>query len=262
MKKTINGLSVFTEGDKKNKAIIFLHGFPYDHTMWQAQVNEFSETYYCIAYDIRGLGKSSVGDGQFTMESFVDDLENIMVELQLDKPIVCGFSMGGYIALRALVRMEEKFSAVILCDTVSHGDTNESKLKRSDTIRRINAKGFPSFGRSFIAECFSTSYKKENKEDFDKITAKSMKFNSIGIKGCLFAIMSRTDTTEYLSSIKIPTLLLCGEGDTITPPSIMRTMADKINKSEFTLLKNSAHMSMIENSIDANKVINKFLEKL
>lgn len=95
MKKIIGGLSVFVEGNHKNKAIIFLHGFPYDHTIWQAQVDAFSEQFCCVAYDIKGLGGSSVGDGQFTMESFVDDLEVIIKELGLEMPIVCGHSMAG-----------------------------------------------------------------------------------------------------------------------------------------------------------------------
>ena len=97
MKEIINGLSVFLEGNSKNQSILFLHGFPYDHTMWKEQVEVLSKKYFCITYDIRGLGDSPVGDGQYTMESFVDDLETIINELKLEKPILCGLSMGGYI---------------------------------------------------------------------------------------------------------------------------------------------------------------------
>ena len=117
MKETVNGLSVFIEGSSKSKPIIFVHGFPFDHTMWKAQIEMLKEKYFCVAYDIRGLGESPAGDGQYTMESFVDDLALIIDELKLDKPILCGLSMGGYIALRALEKFEEKLSAVILCDT-------------------------------------------------------------------------------------------------------------------------------------------------
>src|SRR4030066_2358497 len=114
MKKIINGLSIFLSGSNESKAIIFVHGFPFDHTMWQAQVDEFSKDYKCVSYDIRGLGESPAGDGQFTMESFVDDLEIILDEPKLNRPILCGLSMGGYISLRALERIREKFSAAIL----------------------------------------------------------------------------------------------------------------------------------------------------
>lgn len=263
MKKTVGGLSVLLEGNQKNSAIIFLHGFPYDHTMWQAQIAALSDTYYCVAYDIRGLGDSSVGDGQFTMESFVDDLDMIIRELKIEKPpIVCGFSMGGYIVLRALERMESNFSAVILCDTASNADDNHAKLERSDVIRRINAQGLPTFSKNFIKKCYTDAYKKEHKEAFDKRVAKSMTFNSIGVKGCLLAMLTRNDTTEYLSSIKLPTLVLCGEHDAITPPSRMKVMAEQINGAEFVLIKNAAHMSVVENPTDSNEAIKAFLAKL
>ena len=80
--------------------------------MWKAQIDELCEKYFCVTYDIRGLGESPVDDGQYSMESFVDDLESIMTELKLDKPILCGLSMGAYISLRALERMEENFSSL------------------------------------------------------------------------------------------------------------------------------------------------------
>ena len=263
MKKNIGGLSVLVEGNQKNRAIIFLHGFPYDHTMWHEQVAALSEEYYCVAYDIRGLGGSSVGDGQFTMESFVDDLEMLIGELRIEiPPIVCGFSMGGYIVLRALERMEKAFSAVILCDTASHADDNEGKLNRSDVIRRINAQGLSSFSKNFIGHCFSEGYKKEHKEVVDKRIAKSMKFNSIGVKGCLFAMLTRNDMTSFLPSITIPTLVLCGEHDGLTPPAKMKAMAEQIPGAQFVLIKNAAHMSVVENPEECNEAIKAFLAKL
>lgn len=260
MKKIIGGLSVFVEGNHKNKAIIFLHGFPYDHTIWQAQVEAFSEQFFCVAYDIKGLGGSSVGDGQFTMESFVDDLELIIKELGLEMPIVCGHSMGGYVVLRSLERMEEKFSAVILCDTSSKADDNEKKLSRSDDIRRINAQGLNSFSKHFIGRCYGDLYKKEHKEEVKKRIAKSTSFHSVGVKGCILAMISRNDTTEYLSKITIPALVICGEHDTLSSPNLMELMSQKIKGSKFALIKNSGHMSMVENPLEVNESIKKFVE--
>ena len=77
--------------------------------MWEKQLNALSNDFYCVTYDIRGLGSSPVGDGQFTLEMFVDDLVGVVDELKLNKPVLCGLSMGGYIALRTIERNEEKF---------------------------------------------------------------------------------------------------------------------------------------------------------
>lgn len=261
MKETINGLSVFLEGNSKNKSIIFLHGFPYDHTMWKSQIDKFGEKYFCVTYDIRGLGESPVGDGQYTMESFVDDLESIIEELKLDKPVLCGLSMGGYISFRALERMENKFSAVILCDTRSEADNNEGKLKRAAAIKRINTEGLIPFTKDFVTNCFGYHYKQNNKEDFEKRIAKSSSFNPNGVKGSLLAMLGRNDTTEYLSKIKIPVLVICGEFDALTPPAVMKPLAEKINGAEFVVIKNSGHMSPIENPAEVNMSITNFLLK-
>jgi len=262
MKETISGLSVYFEGNSKNKSIIFLHGFPYDHTMWKAQIDELSEKYFCVTYDIRGLGESPVGDGQHTMEYFVDDLETIINELKLDKPILCGLSMGGYISFRALERMEEKFSAVILCDTKSEADNNEGKLKRAAAIKRINTEGLARFTKDFITNCFGDNYKQHNKEEFEKRIAKSSGFDPVGVKGSLLAMLGRNDTTGYLSKIKIPALIICGEHDALTPPAVMKPLAEKINGAEYVVIKNSGHMSPIENPEEVNIALRDFLNKL
>ena len=262
MKEIINGLSVFLEGDSKNKSIIFLHGFPYDHTMWQSQIDELSEKYFCVTYDIRGLGASPAGNGQFTMELFVDDLETVMAELKLDKPVLCGLSMGGYIGLRALERMQEKFAAVILCDTKPEADNSEGKLKRAGAIKRINTEGLIPFTKDFVTNCYGDHYKQNHKEEFEKRIAKSSAFDPVGVKGSLLAMLSRTDTSDYLNKIKIPTLVICGEFDALTPSSVMKAMADKINEAEFVVINDSGHMSPIENPEEVNKAIQNFLNKV
>jgi len=262
MKEIINGLSVFLEGNSKNKSIIFLHGFPYDHTMWKAQIDDLSEKYFCVTYDIRGLGESPVGDGQYTMESFVDDLETTINELKLEKPILCGLSMGGYIGLRALEKFENKFSAVILCDTRADADSNEGKLKRAAAVKRINTEGLAPFTKDFITNCFGENYKQNNQDEFEKRIAKSSVFDPVGVKGSLLAMLGRNDTTEYLSKIKIPALIICGEFDALTPPAVMKSLSEKISGAEFVVIKNSGHMSPIENPKEVNKAIMEFLKKL
>lgn len=261
MRKTIESLSVFISGSNDSKAIIFVHGFPFDHTMWQAQVDEFSKNYMCVSYDLRGLGESPAGDGQFTMESFVDDLEMILDELKLSKPILCGLSMGGYISLRALERAEERFSATILCDTRSEADNNEGKLKRSVGIKRINKEGLASFAKDFITNCFGDDFKQNKKEELRKIIEKSSGFNPVGVKGCLLAMLSRSDTTASLGKINIPAMLICGELDALTPPLVMKDMFHKINKAEFVEVPNAGHMTPIENPQMVNKAIKDFLVK-
>lgn len=261
MKLTINGLSVNTFGDPQNKSIIFVHGFPYDYTMWQNQIVTLKDEYYCIAYDVRGLGESYVGDGQYTMEFYVEDLFSIINEMKLHKPVLCGLSMGGYIALRAVEKNQELFGALILCDTRSEADDNTGKLKRSANINQINTEGLKKFVDCFVPNCFADETIEEQKELFLATLNKSYQNNPIGVKGAIIAIMSRTDTTPFLPLIKIPTLILCGSFDKLTPPSVMRVMAEKIPNSEFAVIPQAGHMSPIENPNAANELIKGFLKR-
>ncbi len=257
----INNLAVFTDGNKNSKPIIFVHGFPFDHFMWEEQVKFFSKDFYCVCYDIKGLGSSPAGDGQFTMEAFVDDLEIILDELRLNKPVLCGLSMGGYISLRAVERMQEKFSLLILCDTKSTPDDNEGKIKRAAAVKQINNGDFESFIDSFVMNCFGESYVKENRNGYETVVSRSKKNDPIGVKGCVLAMASRTDTTQNLKNIKLPTLVICGREDRLSPPDVMKDMANKIPKSEFVLIEEAGHMTPIEKPEEVNKAIKEFLAK-
>lgn len=260
MEIIINDLRVFLEGDNKNKSIIFLHGFPYDHTMWDEQVNFLKDKFYCVTYDIRGLGNSPAGNGQFTMDSFVDDLFSIVDELKLDKPIICGLSMGGYITFRALEIDQSKFSAVILMDTRSESDNNEGKIKRQNGISKINKEGVIAFVDSFVPTCFWEDTIKNNPNLYYSVLNKTRKSDSIGVKGSLIAMLSRTDTTSTLKNISLPTLVICGEFDKLTPPNVMKIIADEIKDAKFAEIKNSGHMTPLEQPDEINKNIMTFLE--
>ncbi len=262
MESNKTDLSIFTEGDPNKKPIVFIHGFPYDHTMWDKQINELKSNYFCVTYDIRGLGQSPIGDGQYTIESFVDDLETIIAELELHKPVLCGLSMGGYISLRAVERNESNYSGMILCDTRSSADTDEGKIKRADNIKKINVVGVKQFVSDFVPICFSVKSITDSNEEYSKVLNKSLNSNAIGVKGCLLAMAGRTDTTNYLSKIKIPSLLLCGEDDRLTPPDVMELMAEQILGSQFEIVPGAGHMAPIENASFVNSRIKKFLSKI
>jgi len=262
MNTKINNLSVFTSGSENNQPIIFVHGFPFDHFMWDAQVNELSKEYFCITYDIKGLGESPAGDGQFTIESFVDDLEIIINELKLKMPVLCGLSMGGYISLRAIERIEKNFSAVILCDTKSLADDNENKLKRAAGIKLINDDGVEKFVSQFVPNCFSKNFMDKNKAEYEKVLSRSKSSSPVGVKGCLLAMAGRTDTTSYLSNISIPALIICGEEDKLTPPEVMKKMADEINGSNFVVVNRAGHMAPVEKASFVNEKIKEFLKPI
>ncbi len=255
-------LVIFSKGNPANQPILFVHGFPFDHKMWKNQVEELSPDYFCVSYDIRGLGESPAGNGQYTMEIMTDDLFSVIENKNLLKPVLCGFSMGGYIAQRAVERNEKLFKALILCDTKSEADNNDAKLKRAEGIKSINENGVKSFVQAFIKNCFAEESIVKLGDVYKETLERSSNFSAAGVKGCLLAMLSRTDTTEFLSEIKIPVLLVCGEKDKLTPQHIMEQMAASITDSEFHIIPRVGHITPLENSEAVNKVLKYFLSRV
>ncbi len=256
-----NNIAIYQDGDPTKKTILFVHGFPYDHLMWNKQIEFFNKHYHCVTYDIKGLGQTPAEDGQFTMESFVDDLEFIIDGLKLNRPVLCGLSMGGYISLRAVERFESKLSGLILCDTKAEADDNTNRLRRAAGIKQINTEGAASFISMFIPNTFAEESIQRLGAEYQNILERSSAFNPVGIKGCLLAMMGRNDTNGYLSKIKIPTMVICGEKDKSCPPNLMKELADKINNSEFVVIPEAGHMTPIESPDKVNEAIMNFLSR-
>jgi len=262
MQKEINGLAVYTSGKKSNQPIVFIHGFPFSNAMWKNQIRFLQKDFYCISYDIRGLGNSYVGDGQYTMEAFVMDLFSVIENLELRKPVLCGLSMGGYIALRAAEINQSKFSGLILLDTKSEADDDAGKLIRAKKINQINTEGLEKFAKEFLQTLFFEDNIKKNPKLFDEIFEVAKNHNPIGVKGSLIAMLSRTDTTSVLERIYLPSLIMCGAFDALTPAHKMRQMANKIKNSEFSSIPFAGHLSPLENPSMVNDLIKGFMERI
>ncbi|HWP81497.1 MAG TPA: alpha/beta fold hydrolase [Bacteroidota bacterium] len=263
MKVPINSVTInYTErGLPQGLPVVFVHGFPFSHLMWEPQMKALPNEIRAITYDVRGHGESDVGDGQYTMEFFVDDLMGLLDHLVLNEVVICGLSMGGYIALRAMERHPERFKGLILCDTRSEADPNEGKIKRSASMKAVKTNGVKTFAEGFVKAVFAPQTFQSNPAAIETVK-KMIEANSpLGICGTLLALAARTDTTASLSAIKVPTLILVGEHDTLTPVSASQAMHEKIAGSELVVIPNAAHMSNIENPEIFNAALLKFLKR-
>jgi 3-oxoadipate enol-lactonase len=264
MKATINGAPInYVEiGNTSASPVLFLHGFPFSHTMWGAQLEAVGRMYRAIAYDIRGHGDSFVGDGQFTIEGHVDDLIGLMDHLKIHKAAIVGLSMGGYITLRALERNPERFKAAVLCDTRSEADSNEGKLKRAAGVVSVKEHGSEVFAGAFVKAVFAPESFKTKADAVASIQRTIKHTPPLSIAGTLIALAARTDTTASLASIKVPTLILVGEHDATTPPAASQAMHERIPGSEFHIIPQAAHMSNLENPDFFNEKLLIFLKRV
>lgn len=264
MKAIINRASIHYEvaGKDSGLPVVLIHGFPFSHEMWHPQVEALSSGYRVITYDVRGHGESEVGDGQYTIELFVDDFLGLLDHLKIEKAVVVGLSMGGYIALRTIERNPERFKALVLCDTRSEADTNEGKLKRAANIKFVKNEGVERFAAEFVKAIFSPKSFETNLETVQFIQDIIEETSPTAIAGTLLALAGRTDTTDSLSRITVPTLILVGEHDTLTPPSAAEAMHSKIPNSELHVISDAAHMSNLENPEEFNNHLLNFLSRL
>ncbi len=255
-------LNFIDVGDSRAKPIILIHAFPLSHEMWKSQIEVLKHRFRVIAYDIRGQGESEAGDGQYTMEFFVDDLIGLMDHLKIERAILCGLSMGGYISLRTVERNPERVQALILCDTKAEADSNEAKLKRAASIRSIKDLGLEQFAESQVRSALAALTFARNTATVEIAREMILRSSPIGLCGALLAMASRTDTTTFLPSVKVPSLILVGDQDTITPQGVSKTMHDSIPNSQMRVIPGAAHWSNLDRSQEFNKDLTEFLAKL
>lgn len=230
--------------------------------MWEPQLRALSRRYRTVAYDQRGLGRSEPGDGQYTMETLVDDLFGVMDGLETGPAVGCGLSMGGYVLLRAVEREPDRFRALVLCDTRSEADGNEAKLKRAAAIRRVKEEGLEAFARGFPEVVLGPTSLACRPELADRVRRMVEEGSALGVCGLQLAMAARTDTTASLAAIGVPCLLLFGEEDSLTPPEVGEAMAGRIPDARLRVIPEAGHLSNLENPEPFTEELDAFLADL
>ena len=246
-------------GQPSGPPIVLIHGFPLSHEMWANQIEILKSVYRVVACDLRGQGRSEVGDGQFTLEFLVDDLIALLDHLKIKQAVLCGLSMGGYVSLRTVERNTQRVSGLVLCDTKSEADPNEARLARGASVRAIKRNGVEAYAETFLKGALSPTSLKDG--HVVETAAKIIRQNqALGLCGTLLALAGRTDTTSFLPKIEVPTLILVGEQDTVTPPEHSRRMQSLIRNSELHIIPQAGHMTNMENPTIFNTHLLNFLQ--
>ncbi|MES2587526.1 MAG: alpha/beta hydrolase [Bacteroidota bacterium] len=245
-----------------NIPIIFLHGYPFDKTMWKTQVDFLKPYYRLIACDVRGFGKSTDEKSHLGIDLFADDLIQFMDKLHIEKAIICGLSMGGFIALNAYKRFPNRFEALALCDTQCIADTAEVKAKRFKTIDEINTNGVTEFNEGFIKNVFHKDSLTNKKGIVEELRTIVFTNSQHIITQGLIALAERSETCSTLDKISVPTLIICGREDTVTPLLESEFMHKNIKGSILKIIEKAGHVSNLEHPDEFNKYLQAFLAPL
>jgi len=262
VRTTVNNITIsYTdEGPVEAPVIIFIHGFPLNKTMWEMQLEVLKDEYRVIAYDVRGHGDTDAGSDHFSIDLFVTDLISFMNDLNINKAILCGLSMGGYIALNAVENYPQLFDALILSDTSCAADTTESKHKRLMAIEDIKINGIENFANENIKNLFAPGSFQSKESAISRVREMIVNTTTESIFNTMHALAMRKETCSRLTGIKLPVLILVGIDDIITPLSAAKVMHENIPGSKLNIVEQAGHLSNMENPYEFNYLIKKFIE--
>lgn len=227
--------------------IIFIHGFPFNKSSWDKQMDALKEDFRVIAYDVRGHGNSEAGLGDFFIELFVKDLFSLMDKLNINKATLCGLSMGGYIALSAIEKCPERIESLILSDTQCVADSAEAKEKRLKTIEKIKEFGVEKFAEASIENLFGSESLVAKTKEIDAVKEMIINTDKHSLFSTLKALAERNDTCNHLHEINVPVLVMVGKEDKITPIGVAKFMHEKIKDSRLKLIAHAGHVANMEN---------------
>ncbi|MEX2285610.1 MAG: alpha/beta fold hydrolase [Planctomycetaceae bacterium] len=258
----INGMTFNAYDAGQGAPILFVHGFPLDHTMWQQQLEHFSKTHRVIAPDLRGFGQSDVTAGTVEMHKFADDLAAVLTALDVDEPVCyCGLSMGGYIGWEFLRRHGERVGSLILCDTKAAADTPQAIEGRMKLAQAVIEGGSEAAVEAMMPKLLAESTLQRQPHLVEHIRRMIVNTDPESIAAALRGMANRRDSTDMLDKIAVPTLLIVGQHDALTPPDEMRKVAERIRDARFVEVPEAGHMSPMENGAAVNNAIDGFLTK-
>jgi len=247
--------NIFFKSKGKGLPVLFIHGFCETHEIWEPFIDLVTPAVQIITIDLPGFGKSRIPHDQLSLETLGELLNDWVNESGIDRPVIIGHSLGGYIGLAMAHLKPTLFSGLVLFHSTALPDSEERRFSRIKVIEFVKKNGVKRFMDSFIPGLF-----------FDKSNPYISKAYNLGVKteleNFLFyteAMRDRPSRVEVLRGSQFPILILAGEEDTILP---IGTLVDQSRlNSEILLhtLKNTGHMGMFEAEMEAAKVLNDFI---
>lgn len=248
----INGLELSYRDEGSGQPLLLVHAFPLNSTMWEPQIADFSPRMRVIAPDLPGFGQSELGQNAPTLDYYADTLVALLEHLEIERAAVAGLSMGGYITLALLRRYPNWISALILADTKATPDSEEAKAKRAENARIALAQGQDAIADIMLPTLLSPDVTEALQKQVREIIGMNSRE---GIAAALHAMAIRPDSSSLLQDIVVPTAVIVGEHDTLTPPEAARAMSMQIRNSEFTIIPQAGHLTNMEQAAAFNAAL-------
>jgi YbgC/YbaW family acyl-CoA thioester hydrolase len=258
----VNGVTLAVEVRGDGPAVVFIHGFPFDHTIWTHQVAALDG--WCrIAPDLRGMGQSDAPDLGYSMETYAADLAELLDLLGARQAVLVGLSMGGYVAFEFLRRWRERVRGLVLVDTRAEADTPEARMARDTSAATAREQGAAAFAETMLPKVLGASTLTGAPATVERVRAMMATTPVAGIVGALGAMRDRQDSTPLLPVLAgLPTLVLVGDEDEVTPPAQAKAMAEAIPGASLVVIRSAGHVSPLERPVETTDAVLAFLAGL
>ncbi|RFC41742.1 MAG: Pimeloyl-ACP methyl ester carboxylesterase [Verrucomicrobia bacterium] len=241
--------------------VVFLHGFPHNRSLWAPQLHGLAAPCRTLAFDLRGFGESSVLP-PFSMDQYADDIASALIALDTGPAVIAGLSMGGYVALALWRRHPELVRALILSNTRAGADDAAGIAKRKAMIDLARKEGAGPIADQMIGGMVGKTTRDKHPDLVHTMHAMMERSPVEGIAGALQAMYERPDSTPTLATITVPTLVIVGEEDALTPPKEARALHAAIAGSRLEVIAGAGHVSNVERPAAWNHVASEFLTAL
>jgi 3-oxoadipate enol-lactonase len=242
----VHGVNLAVEVQGEGPAILLVHGYPLDRTMWREQIDGL-DGYRVIAPDLRGMGQSDAPDLGYSINIYAADLAALLDALGVDQVVLCGLSMGGYIAFEFLRQWRSRVSGLVLMDTRATADDAEARRARDAAAALARDSGAEAIAEAMLPRLLAPSTLAERPDVVHRVRAMITKTPIAGIVGALAAMRDRPDSEPLLPSLAgLPTLVLSGDSDSLTPPDQARAMAQAIPGARFAVIPGAGHLTPVE----------------
>jgi len=257
----VRGLATTVDLSGDGPAVLFVHGFPLDRTMWRPVASALTG-WHRILPDLRGLGLSEGPEDGYAMAEYADDLAALLDLLHVPDAVVCGLSMGGYVTFELLRRHPQRVRALVLANTRAAPDDAAGRSKRDAMIARIRRDGAGFLADEMLPKLVGPDTARTRPDVVRQVRAMVTGQSTAGLVGALSAMRDRPDSRSMLGDITIPTLVVHGSDDQLIPLSEARAMADAIPGAQFAVIPAAGHLAPVEQAVNTGRVIREFLESL
>lgn len=244
--------------------LVLLHAFPLRAEQWAPQLAFLAATHRVIAPDLKGFGASDApGDpAEYTMDRYADEVAGILEQADIGRAVIAGLSMGGYVAFSFLRLHRERVAGLVLADTRAASDGTEARERRTSQQEQIAAGGIEAVIDTLLAGLLG-AHSKEHRPALVAHVRGLMAANPPeGFVGALEAMKARPDSTPDLAGIDVPTLVLVGEEDALSPPDEVARFQAEIDGSRLVVLPRAGHLSNLEASDEFDSALGDFLDEV